>query len=93
MPLYSYECKSCKNFFEESYRIAKRNIPTEKPCDKCDGEVVQVIMGMNIGDSVRLGITKPSSEFTEVLTKISDANPRSNLYQKLSQGHRKKGFD
>jgi len=93
MPLYSYECKSCKNFFEDSYRIAERNIPTEKPCIKCDGEVVQVIMGMNIGDSVRLGITKPSSEFKEVLTKISDAHPRSKLHEKLSQGRRKKGFD
>lgn len=94
MPLYSYECKSCKNFFEESYRIAERNIPTEKPCVECKkGEVVQVIMGMNIGDSVRLGITKPSSEFTEVLTKISDNNPRSRLHEKLSQGKRKKGFD
>lgn len=93
MPLYSYECKSCKNFFEDSFRIAERNIPTEKPCAKCDGEVVQVIMGITIGDSVRLGITKPSSEFKEVLTRISDNNPRSKIHEKLSQGRRKKGFD
>ena len=93
MPLYSYECRSCENFFEDSFSIAERKLPTEKPCDKCDGEVVQVIVGMHIGDSVRLGITKPSVEFTEVLTRISDNNPRSKLYQKLSQGHRKKGFD
>ena len=93
MPLYSYECKSCKNFFEDSFRIADRKTPTENPCDKCDGEVVQVITGTHIGDSVRLGITKPSVEFNEVLTRISENNPRSKLYQKLSRGHRKKGLD
>ena len=93
MPLYSYECKSCENFFDDSFSINERKTPTEKPCSECGGEVVQAITGMNIGDSVRLGITKPSSEFTEVLTRISDNNPRSKLHQKLSQGRRKKGFD
>ena len=93
MPLYSYECKSCKNFFEDSFRISERAIPTETPCDECKGEVVQVIMGITIGDPVRLGITKPSSEFKEVLTRISDNNPRSKIHEKLSQGRRKKGFD
>ena len=50
-------------------------------------------MGITIGDPVRLGITKPSSEFKEVLTRISDNNPRSKIHEKLSQGRRKKGFD
>ena len=48
---------------------------------------------MNIGDSIRLGVTKPSSEFNEVLSRINDKNPRSVLHEKLSQGRRKKGLE
>ena len=94
MPLYDYECKKCETFFEEVVRMDDRLVPTKKPCPNCGArKVTQVHLAMNIGDSVRLGITKPSSEFTEVLTKISDNNPRSRLHEKLSQGKRKKGFD
>ena len=31
--------------------------------------------------------------FKEVLSRISDNNPRSNLHKKLSRGRRKVGFD
>jgi putative FmdB family regulatory protein len=91
MPFYEYECYSCEHFFDERLSISDREIPTETPCIKCGGEVRQLISSTNIGDAVRLGITKPSSEFKEVLTNISDAHPRSELHKKLSQGRRKKG--
>jgi hypothetical protein len=38
-----------------------------------------------MGDSVRLGIRKPDSGFQEVLSKISAANYKSNLSDKLSR--------
>ena len=92
MPLYDYECKHCGSFFDELLSMSDRQKPTKEPCPKCKAkEVVQILLTMNIGDPVRLGIKKPSREFNEVLTKISDAHPRSNLHQKLSQGKRKKG--
>ena len=92
MPLYDYECENCGIFFDELIMMDDRLIPTKKPCPDCGAKKVkQVLLGMNIGDPVRLGIKKPSSEFNEVLTRISDANPRSKLHQKLSQGRRKKG--
>ena len=81
MPLYDYECKKCETFFEEHMRMDDHLVPTKKPCP------------MNIGDPVRLGVTKPSSEFNDVLTRISDNNPRSKIHEKLSQGRRKRGLD
>ena len=94
MPLYDYECKNCETLFEEHMKMVDNLVPTKRPCPNCGAkQVKQVLFSLNIGDSVRLGITKPSSEFNEVLTKISDNNPRSKLHQKLSQGRRKKGFD
>jgi hypothetical protein len=41
--------------------------------------------GPAIGDSVRLGIRRPDDGFREVLSKISDANYKSNLRGKLSR--------
>ena len=41
--------------------------------------------GPAMGDSVRLGIRKPDSGFQEVLSKISAANYKSNLSDKLSR--------
>jgi hypothetical protein len=41
--------------------------------------------GPAMGDSVRLGIRKPDSGFNEVLSKISAANYKSNLRDKLSR--------
>ena len=94
MPLYDYECKKCETLFEEHMSIDDRSIPTKKPCPACGArKVEQVILAMNIGDPVRLGITKPSSEFNEVLTRINERAPRSNLHEKLSQGRRKRGLD
>ena len=94
MPLYDYECKKCNIFFEEHMKMVDNLVPTKRPCPNCGSKrVKQVLFSLNIGDPIRLGVTKPSSEFNEVLTKISDSNPRSKLHQKLSQGRRKTGFD
>ena len=41
--------------------------------------------GPAMGYSVRLGIRKPDNGFREVLSKISDANYKSNLRGKLSR--------
>ena len=92
MPLYAYECLSCGDLFEETYKIADRKKPTKRPCYECGGEIVQAITRMNIGDPVRLGVKRPSSEFNQVIEQIAEQNPRSKLYEKTKTGHRKKGF-
>tara|TARA_Y100000996_G_C22321731_1_gene560633 strand:- start:437 stop:715 length:279 start_codon:yes stop_codon:yes gene_type:complete len=92
VPLYAYECLSCGDLFEETYKIADRKKPTKRPCYECGGEIVQAITRMNIGDPVRLGVKRPSSEFNHVIEQIAEQNPRSKLYQKHNTAHRKKGM-
>ena len=95
MPLYDYECKACEHQFDELIPMADREKPTRRKCPECGKKKVkQILLGTpSIGDSVRLGITKTDDGFKEVLSRISDNNPRSNLHKKLSRGRRKVGFD
>ena len=59
MPTYDYRCEKCGHTFEESLKIADRNVPTESPCTQdinvqqtkhmsfaqaCGGEVKQIIV-------------------------------------------------
>mgnify|MGYP001234074134 FL=1 len=52
MPTYDYRCEKCGHTFEESLKIADREIPTEYPCEQqvhraadiCGGEVKQIIV-------------------------------------------------
>ena len=55
MPTYDYKCEKCGYTFEESLKIADREIPTELPCTQqipqtkhmnfeCGGEVKQIIV-------------------------------------------------
>ena len=54
MPTYDYKCEKCGHKFEESLKIADRNVPTESPCVQqipqtkhlsfdCDGEVKMMV--------------------------------------------------
>ena len=70
MPNYDYKCVYCDNVFEKQRFIKDRNAPID--CPKC------FIYGTShltfskapvIGDPVRLGITRPSSD---VLDKLKD---------------------
>ena len=44
MPTYDYKCEKCENVFEEMLLISKRAEPTKVPCEKCGGEVKQIIV-------------------------------------------------
>jgi len=91
MPLYRFYCYSCGHVWEESRTVAERLEPTKKPCPECgavhgkktkDGDpsgVDILICATAIGDSVRLGITKPRGDFREILQQIKKNNPKSTL--------------
>ena len=80
MPLYDYLCHSCQHTFDKFSSIADRNIPCEEPCPKCNEFNVQQMIGAPpMGDSVRLGITRPDNGFREVLSKIHEKTPGSTL--------------
>ena len=89
MPLYSYTCDACNHNFEQSLKIAEMHQPIADPCPSCkaEGQVRKTITGApSLGDPVRLGVKKTDDGFREVLSKIHESQPKSNLNQKLSRG-------
>ena len=86
MPLYDYNCQTCDHTFTEKYMIADRLKPEGEPCPACGANSVQLKIGTpGVGDSVRLGIRTIDNGFREVLSKIHESQPKSNLKNKLSR--------
>ena len=74
MPIYSYKCKGCEHEFEQQQTIAARNVPRYEPCPECGSsdDIIMTIKKINVGDSIRMGITKPPIEFRERLKQIEN---------------------
>jgi putative FmdB family regulatory protein len=87
MPNYNYKCNKCDHAFEERLMIADRKIPEQSPCPECGAteSVVQQITAPMICDPVRVGARKMDSGFKEVLQKIHERAPGSELNKSSSQ--------
>jgi putative FmdB family regulatory protein len=86
MPLYEYKCESCNEVTTHIKTIAEREQPEKEPCPHCGTIAMKKCVGYSgIADSVRIGIRKPDEGFREVLSKIAERVPRSNLKDKLSR--------
>ena len=80
MPTYTYRNINTGEVFDKMMKIAdKEQFLLDNP------DLESIIGAPAMGDSVRLGIRRPDDGFREVLSKISDANYRSNLRGKLSR--------
>jgi putative FmdB family regulatory protein len=81
MPNYEYECEKCKHYFEFFTTIEKMLQPESEACPECSELCVKKVMftAPAMGDSVRLGIRRPDGGFKEVLQKIHQNVPGSNL--------------
>jgi putative FmdB family regulatory protein len=81
MIFYDYVCAACAKTFELGLRMAEYARPTTEPCPSCGQlQVRQLVGSPAIGDSVRLGITKPPSEFmTDVLGRIKHSVPGNKI--------------
>lgn len=82
MPTYEYHCAACDHQFEKNMRISVMDVPTQEPCPSCHEMQVERLfpsIAPSIGDAVRLGIRRPDEGFKDVLRKIHDANPQSNI--------------
>lgn len=81
MPIYDYECQSCKHVFTDTKRISERKEPESSPCPKCgEMKVQQVILSApSVADPVRIGVTKKDSGFKEVLAGIHSRTAGSKL--------------
>ena len=85
MPTYQYKCNNCGLEFEETHKIADRNIPCENPkkygaCDddsSCDIQIVPQFLSMV---SMRDGWRRHTSDgWKDRLKEIKRQNPGSNL--------------
>lgn len=83
MVFYDYACRACSSTFELGLKMGDYDIPTTQPCPNCNELKIENIIGAPaFGDSVRLGITKPPSEFmTDVLGRIKASVPGNNIGQ------------
>lgn len=81
MPTYNFRNKETGEILEKWLSIRERD---SFLIDNPEMEPVIVDAPM-LGDSVRLGLRKPDDGFREVLHKIADRNPKSNLKDKLSR--------
>jgi len=85
MPLYDFECEKCSHTFEEFQRIANMDVPLNRPCPSCNksGQIIRIVGGTPLGDLARLestkGRLKPTSDFTEVMTRIKKKHTQSEF--------------
>jgi putative FmdB family regulatory protein len=80
MPNYDYYCENCSHKFEQFQKIKDRLKPCKKPCPNCKEKKVDMLIGAPAAcDPIRIGTTKPDKGWQEVLAKIKEKNPRSNL--------------
>lgn len=80
MPTYTFKDKNTEEVFDKLMSWKDRQKYLE------ENPHLESIMGAPaMGDSVRLGIKKTDDGFKEVLSKISAANYKSNLKDKLSR--------
>lgn len=80
MPTYTFRDKETGEIFDKLMSWDNRQKFLE------ENPNLETIMGAPaMGDSVRLGVRKTDDGFKEVLSKISAANYRSNLKDKLSR--------
>ena len=83
MPTYDYKCEKCEHEFEEFLTIARRNEPTETPCERqvhraapiCGGEIKMKTVAPGIGDPLKMGIKKPDGRYVEKLKEIKKNHP------------------
>jgi len=86
MPLYDYRCSTCDNSFTRISNISTRDDPENESCEKCEQKTIKRQIGAPaLGDSVRLGLRTHDDGFREVLSKIAEKVPKSNMRDKLSR--------
>lgn len=85
MPTYDLKCQDCGKETIVIRKMSELDEEKKIPCDACGGGRRVVITDVRFGDSIRLGIRKPDAGFQEVLSKIHERSPGSNLKDKLSR--------
>ena len=82
MAKYDRRCSGCGNVFEVSCKIAEKQ--NDHPCSDCNNlEGEWLISAPSLVEHQRMSTAKKDSGFKEVLQKISERNPRTNVNQQV----------
>jgi putative FmdB family regulatory protein len=88
MPLYEYQCEKCDQKFESLRSIKNMKVPESEPCPNCGetNSVKQKVFTAQIwADAHRVGVKNSDDGFKEVLSRIHERSPGSDLNTKLSR--------
>jgi putative FmdB family regulatory protein len=81
MPTYSYVCTHCNKEWDRLLKIADMETPISEPCPSCgtSGNIYNKICAPAFSDSMKLGLKKADSGFTDVLRRIHERSPGSQI--------------
>lgn len=81
MPKYSFQDSNTGEVFDQMMKIAeKETFLADNP------HLTQVItQAPSLGDSIRLGVRKSDSGWNDLMSRIGDANPRSEIANKYKR--------
>jgi putative FmdB family regulatory protein len=80
MPTYTYICEECETVRVEMRTIAKRDDPSEEPCEGCKGELVRIFDAPFVTARGLIKGTKKGREgFNDVLNQIHGRAAGSEL--------------
>jgi putative FmdB family regulatory protein len=88
MPLYEFSCNKCEHRFEKLNPIRDMKVPETEPCPNCGsiGTVEQKVFSAQLWvDAHKIGVKKHDAGFTEVLSRIAEKAPGTNMHEKLSR--------
>lgn len=77
MPLYEYQCESCKHYSTQQRKISEMHVPESEPCESCGEMSVKkkILSGIIFNaDSV-----KPDARYAERVREWKRTIPRNTL--------------
>lgn len=85
---YDYHCGSCDTRWEQSVRLADRDLPTTVPCPHCgaEGTVVRCLAAPSVsydGGGVVSVVRRAGSGWNDVLNKVKKQSGRKNTIETL----------
>ncbi len=86
MPSYDYQCNKCAHIFGKISRIVDKNMPIMEACPSCGEYAIKQVM-LSMPACIQAHKTmhgkKPDGGFREVLAKVHEQTPGSDLKSML----------
>lgn len=80
MPTYVAKCNECGAEKDFLAKVDDRDRMNGEKCPNCESGILnRIITAVNFGDPVKMGFQKPDQGMKEVLQRIHEKTPGSNL--------------